>query len=538
MSSKFKIPSTSDIYLELDKFKKLCNECHIDVSDQLLEAYEKHGLIYPAYRVKRPPKYLQLIFEQRGYSYCLAVPDRYDKLFKFEQSDLNMWKSPTSPEFDKALSEGHPIDQAYTRSEKFIVKPSSKNFQNWSRYKVKLSKETGGSVVSQRDSLVVHYYSPWQLYLLNEANNAYTLKTNLLLRGRRRVTPYIKSKPCKLKLSEWEEFFESLYLFKFKENLLFSKACNGIEGNFLDGVNAKRFHNNYRTLAKAVYSAHFHERWVDFLRSLCELYFGYQKDEKTNPSKCLKEDIGAIIDLIMSGASKNYKDLVNEVGMIIGGIQHLGTPPLEKIYPDYESYLKRESLDELESAWNYYNKVVPANLTLGKEALKEIIDHAFKHGNKTLLVAIIGIHKEYFVQSYFGNEGLWSYIRSLAIAIEVWVKNLSGGRGFTSAINSLTNGTFNSCLEQLAQACGLRNRNALRINSFSELTNFLSTLSGLRFNSGSIVLPWMEYIVRAYLIRNYAAHHTALEQELFGKNFIEIYHSLLFLVFYAWKVHV
>ncbi len=249
----------------------------------------------------------------------------------------------------------------------------------------------------------------------------------------------------------------------------------------------------------------------------------------------MKTDIRNLIDLVLQGSGRSYRKIIKDVGMVFGGKRFFHIPPLERIFPEYENYLKRESLPEFLSGLTFYNKAVPAHLTLPQKAVKEIIDYAFKVGNETLLISVIGVHNEYFQPTYFHYEGIWSHVRSLATAGEAFVKELTGKQGFASALNTSPKSDFSVCYSQLAKRIGRKN---LNVTNLVELKASLRALAGISFQRKNTQLPWMKNILRAYLIRNYAAHHTKLEPGLFGRAFIEIYNSLFFLIFYAWKVHI
>ena len=517
-----------DIYLELDRFKKLCNELNVQGSDGLLEAYEKHGLIYPIYRINRPKDYLQRIFEQnhgRNRSEnVIEVPDEYGNLLKFKYEELCSWDHPILPGFDKALSEGHPLEQAYKRGESFIEKPSKDTYRNWADYKVILEITINGSSRKTTESTARHFYSPWQIYLLEESNHRHTRYINVLINLREGEKYILNEQPQKLLLARWQDYFKLLWDYRFKENLLFTKALKDVNGNILEGKDNENFHNSCEKMAKDICSQYSYTSWMEFLKALCVLYFEYQEREKHRLSKCVKKDIRSIIDISMLGFEKTYIEIINNVGTVL----------VERIYPEYESFLKREAKPLMESVLEDYNKVVPADLKLNKNDVDDIIDHAFSNGNETMLVSVIGINQEYFSPSYFGDEGIWSYVRSLAVAVESWVKTLAAKTEFRNAIVTLTKNrlgqkSFDSCCDQLQKALGRTN---MDVHNYADLKQFFNKITTINFNN----LSWMKYLIMAYLTRNYIAHHTKLESELFGSILIELYRSLLFLAFYTWKV--
>ncbi|MBE0428144.1 MAG: hypothetical protein IBX72_16105 [Nitrospirae bacterium] len=529
--------NSKDIYIEFEKFKSACRELNVDVSNRLIETYERNELLYPVYKIHRPKEYLQGIFEQNHghgrFKNVIEVPDEYESPLKFEYEELNRWHHPIFPEFDKAFTEGHPLDQAYKRDESFIEKPSKDTYRNWEEYNVVLESTIEETSIKDRKSTARHFYSPWQIYLLEEANRRHTRKINVLIPLGEVEEDILSEQPQKLSLAQWQDHFKTLWEYRFKENLLFRKSLQNIGRNILEGGAAKTFYDNRKRIAKDIYSRHSYELWIDFLRSLSGLYFDCREREKLRFSDCLKSDIRSVIDLLMLGFEKDYRDIINDVGMYLNGRTYFYIPPLERIYPEYESYLKREAKPLLDSILDDYNKEVPNHFKLDKEAINKIIAHAFNSGNETLLVSIIGINKEYFSPSYFGDEGMWAYIRSLAVAAESWVKVFANKTDFRDAIVALASGDFDSCCNQLQTKCGKTNMN---VYSHADLQHFLNELQQINLKRGTKNLSWMKFIIRSYLIRNYVVHHTKLAPELFGSTLIELYRSLIFLIFYAWKV--
>jgi hypothetical protein len=527
-----------DVYLESDKFIKICNELNVQVSNRLLEVYEKHELLYPRYRMNRPKNYLQKIFEQNHgagrFKDVIEAPDEYGNLLKFEYEELSRWQHPVFKEFDLALDEGHPLEQAYKRGESFIGKPSKDTYRNWEDYKVVLEMTVNGTPLKTTESTARHFYSPWQIYLLEESNCRHTRHVNVLIKLNDGNKYILNEQPQKLLLAQWQDYFKSLWDYRFQENLLFAKVLEGVTGNILEGKDNENFHNGLKKMANDIGLQYSYKEWIDFLKTLCKLYFDYREREKYRLSKCVKKDIRVVIDILMLGFVKNYREIINDIGTVLGGRSYFYVTPLERIYPEYESFLKRESKPLLESVLEDYNKEIPDDLKLDKNSIDEIIEHAFKTGNETLLVSIIGINQEYFSPSYFGDEGIWSYIRSLAIAVESWVKVVAANDNFRNAIGTLIKNKFganyfDSYCDQLQRGLGRTN---IDVNDYTDLEMFLDEITKIKFND----MLWMKYLIRAYLTRNYAAHHTKLEPELFGSRLIELYRSLLFLMLYSWKV--
>ncbi len=276
------LTKSTDIYLEPAAFKRLCESCHVEVSDQVLETYEKNGLILPLYRVSRPVKYLQALFEQqldrRRKEPYISVPALYGKLLKFEYSELDRWHSPALPGFEAALKYGHPLDQAFRRGEKFISQPSQGAFKRWDSYKVLLEYPKNGNVCRSQESKTRPFYSPWQVYLLEEANSKYIVEINVLIRLRKGEKYVLSGLPKKLFLTTWQDHFKSLWLYGFRQSLAFVKALSSVEGNILEGAAAKDFRRNSKEIATELYGKYFYSSWIKFLKTLCGLFFRYEEN--------------------------------------------------------------------------------------------------------------------------------------------------------------------------------------------------------------------------------------------------------------------
>jgi hypothetical protein len=390
-------------------------------------------------------------------------------------------------------------------------------------------------MLSERfESTVRHFYSPWQIYLVDEANMKHSRVINVLLPLKEKEHYILEDSPYTLELSKWEELFLNLWKFRFMKNIFLEKAQVTIHGNIfvLEGKALKVYHRNCRKVGIEIYKKHSHDSWIKFLRDLCAIYFNYQNREKIALSSLVKKDIKETIDLLMLGSNKTYRKIIADVGMVVGGMYFCHIPSLERIFPEFENYLRRGSLNRLQAVSDEYNNAFPSSIKIIDQDIIDIINYAFKSRNETLLVSIIEINKEYREPSYIGNEGLWSYIRSLTSSAESWTKKLAGCMEFREALDRLTNGDFSSCCDRLQRNC---NRTNLRVNSFNDLKLLLDGLSRINLTRRGRDLQWMKFIIKAYLIRNYAVHHTKLEPELFGSTFFDIYKSLLFLIFFAWK---
>lgn len=524
------------LYMDKNKFKEFCNQLHVRADEEILEIYERHGVLSPAYRLHRPKEYLELLFKRKhenNQTGGLELSDKFSSLYQFEHGALDRWSHIGFSEHAAAIDKGHPLDQAYDAGQPFIVKPKTGEFRPWKDYEVKLTIDCDGEEILDTQSEAEDYYSPWQAYLLSEANEKHTVHINWLKKlgeGERYAFP---KEPVKLSLAEWCRCFEALGKYRLRENLLFEDALDKTGTNILEGEAAEDFYRALTDIAKQTAQNQPYEFWIKFLKVLCELYFGYQDLEKNGLSECVRTDVKSLVDLLMQGFVLDYRQIVKDVGMVVGHLNFRNVPPLERVFPEYEEHIRREVTDLLESGLKHYNGEVSNDLMLNVASVSDIISHSFSIGNETLLVSLIQVNDEYFSPSYFGEESLWSHIRSLSAAIESWSKTLASKDDFFPALDALSNGDFNSCYQLLVNQYG----GSPRVHTLPDLMAALGMLSAVALTRGGTPLPWMVFVLKAYLIRNYCAHQTRLSSDLFGTLFTEIYNSLVFVIFYGWKLY-
>ena len=533
-----KIPyNACDLYVEVEKFKEFCEKLNVDIA--YLDTYEKYKLVYPVYRIFRPKEYLQTIFEQQynNPEQISDIPEHYLMLFEIEYQILPAWKLYRGAELWDLINKGHPLDQAYAKNNPFVRKPDANSFIHKGNYKVTLIRKDG---IKKEDYVVKDFYSPWQIYLLEEANQKFIRNVNVLedfekykFHWNKSYWKLVQINIDSLSLIKWQDSFVAIWDCRFKENLVLSAITADEKGFFiLEGEKGEKFYNERKKIAKNITAKFSYHQWIEFLKQLSDLYYQYKNAEKIKLSECVKKDIRVTIKILMMAFDIEYRKIIEDVGFVWNQkTRHI--PVLEEIIPEWETFLKREAKFYLESILEDYNRVIPSDYQVSKDDIDQIIDYALKKGNETLLVSIIGINKEFFAPSYFDDERVWSYLRSLAVAVESWVKEIAGKGEFRGSLVSLTRGDFDTACSKLQKICGKTN---LKIHSLSDLKHFLQNLRSFSCKKKSRDISWMKYLIRAYLIRNYIVHHTKVSPKLFGSTLIEFYCALIYLVFYTWKV--
>jgi len=290
-----KIPySDCDLYIERDKFVKICKE--LNISPVYLDTYEKHKLMYPIYRIFRPKEYLQTIFEQQynNPEQIYDISDHYLMLFEIEYRILPAWTLYRGAKLWDLINNGHPLDQAYAQNNPFVSKLDAKSFIPRWNYKVTLTRKEG---IKKEDYAVKDFYSPWQIYLLEEANQNFVKSVNILEDFEKFKFHWnlIYSKLARisadsLSLTKWKDFFIAIWNYRFKQNLVLSYFTSNHSGVFiLEGEENKKFYNECARIAKSIASEFTYTQWIGFLRLLCSLYYQYRNKEKVKLSECVKK---------------------------------------------------------------------------------------------------------------------------------------------------------------------------------------------------------------------------------------------------------
>ena len=166
-------------YLEAKEFVDYCKANNVNTSLNVLEAYEKAGLLIPFYRFVAPDEYIRSLFEY-NYKIAYITPDALFDDHKWQEIEhlrtaLRSYSFKPLPHFDFALMHGHPLDVSYRNKNPFLKKPYKDDFIPWEEYKIVAGTLEGRPV---REETVEHYYTPWQIFVLDELNLMHTIEEN------------------------------------------------------------------------------------------------------------------------------------------------------------------------------------------------------------------------------------------------------------------------------------------------------------------------------------------------------------------------
>ena len=388
-------------------------------------------------------------------------------------------------------------------------------------------------------------YSPWQIYLLEEANRNFVRNVNILEDFEEfkfhRNPLYLKIAGIStdsLSLTKWQDFFVVIWDYRFRENSILSQFTPKQSGFFiLEGKEAEKFYNRREKLAKTIASRFSYSQWIEFLKQLCNLYYQYRDTEKIKLSECVKKDIRVTIKILMMAFGIEYRKIIEDVGFVWNQkTRHI--PVLEEIIPERKTFLKREAKFHLEHILDEYNKEMPSQARLDKNDLDSIIDYALNTNNELLLASLIGLNKEYFSKSsYLSWHGIWPYLTSLAISSEYWIKSLVNNHkiGSEKALNQITNQKFYRELQQVKQL--FKERTGKNFPGYPDIDDLIELLTIVHNEINNIKEDInIRYLVLSYLMRNYVAHNVKIIPLFFGRSLQIFVRALIYLVFYTWKV--
>ena len=370
------------------------------------------------------------------------------------------------------------------------------------------------------------YYAQWQVFLFEEADRLFTNKINTLLPQEAVRSSFMDNT---LSLSKWINEFKVLAEYRFKERLLFAKYM-------LQSSNDE-YSAQVKTLSIATFKKFEKEKWIEFIRKLCETYFIYEESEKARLSKYLKSYISSTIGIYLESTEGPYSQLVMEVGDVIDGSKYFHRLPLEIILPDEENEKRREAKEYLDLFKDQYNKQIQAS-TVTNSDICNIIEICLNSGNDTLLTKIIEIEKDFKEDTIFWNQKIWSHIRSLAAAVETFGKEIFPTANKLGDCIVEANGKYNTLKDPFDKYTNnLTGRTFVDIKIPIEVVQKIDIINNPSKYAIAVApnLTDIRFLLTAHITRNFVNHSTKIDGEFFRSYFVEIYKSLIFTVFYMFK---
>jgi hypothetical protein len=513
-------------YVEAKEFVEYCKANNVDASFDILEAYEKVGLLLPIYRLTAPPEYVRALFEYNHKNpFDPNVPFDIDKKWqKIEElfTAINRYSFKPLSQFSFALIHGHPLDYAYKGKSPFLRKPSKEDFKPWEEYKIIASTIKGHPV---KEETVKHYYTAWQIFVLDELNLMHTIEENYATR-QGKGWGIFKKELHPSKHIGFYEYFQTISNFEMMESLIWHDITFDIKSLVIEGESYKQLVTRTAEQAKKEYEKHPYPEWIRFIRKLVELYTEYTEREKIKLSLECKRFLTSIINVVMDATKKSFEEISVDYDGKFKGCMGLCDEEgasfypggLGRIYPDTVKEAKEMARWSFESQIKQFNEAHPDDL-IKETIIDALIDNIIESGHYMLLSHLHEIEKLWFNHSPHWKSSIWSHLRSLVVSIESIGQEWYGQR----YLNNTLENAFKKEYASLKKSIGAGITDAKIPSEYKQkITKILKRRRESTFGICGY------HLVSAHLTRNYFTHKIKFESDMLGSLFIEIYKDLLF----------
>lgn len=514
-------------YLEAKEFVEYCKGNNVDASLNMLEAYEKTGLLIPFYRLVFPDEYIRALFE---YDYkvnntTLDASFDDDKWQEIEQlrTALHSYNFKPLPQFDFALKHGHPLDYSYQNKNPFLQKPDKENFKPWEKYKIVAGTIDGHPV---KQDTAEHYYTPWQIFVLDELNLMHTIEENYATK-QKKGWGIFKQELHPSKLIAFFEYFQTISNFEMMTSLIWHNISFDVKGMVIEGELYRQFESRTGEQAKMEYKKHSDSEWIKFIRKLVELYTEYTKREKIKLASELKRFLTSTVNMIIDATGKSFEDICNAydgkfkkfLGM--GRDENIMIYPgeLKRIYPDELKESKEVARISFNSQFKQINETLPDNLKIEEKTIAALINSITESGHHLLLSHLHEIEKRWFNHSPHWESSIWAHLRSFAVAIESIAQEWYG----ENKLGNILEYAFKKEYVDFVNSIGKGITNTKTSSEYKR--NFAKILEHKKKSIQSIC---GYHLVSAHLTRNYFSHKIKFEPDMLGSMFIEVYKDLVF----------
>jgi len=514
-------------YLKADEFVNYCKKCNVDVSISVLESYERVGLLFPIYRIVVPDEYVRAVF---GYKYRIPFDTNtpFDIDGKWQGIDeladaLSSYCLPKTPYFEQVLENGHPLDYAYRCKNRFLSKPSLDSFKPWEEYKIDAGTIDGYPI---KEDTVEHYYSPWQIFLVDEINYMHTIEENYISE-QKKGWGILKKELHPSTLIEYSEPFQSVSNFRMMESLIWLDMTFDLRQSTIEGELFRKIMTKIESIAKKEYEKYSHGEWIKFIRKLVERYDEYLEKEKAKLSYELKQFLSSSINIIMDATQKSFEEISNEYDGKFKGVRmqclenNIVICPgrIEKIFPDELKQAKDRALRVVENYIKELNEILPDDAKIDAKVKDELVDNIIGCSHEIIFSHLHELQKLWFNREPHWRSSIWAHIRSFAISIEslgrMWFKKDYLGNVLETA--------FKKDYTILRESLG---KGIIDAKKPDEYKQKLTTIMENRKKGFKGICG--HHLVIAHLTRNYLSHNVQFEPEMLGSLFVEVYKSLVF----------
>ena len=514
-------------YLEAKEFVEYCKANNVDSSLDMLEAYEKIGLLIPIYRLVVPEEYTRALFEYNYKTTYTASDATFDddKWQEIEQlkTALHSYNFKPLPHFDFALKHGHPLDYAYKNKNPFLQKPDKENFKPWEEFKIVAGTADGHSV---KEETAKYYYTPWQIFVLDELNLMHTIEENYATK-QRKGWGIFKKELQPSKLSCFCEYFQTISNFRMMESLTRQNITFDVKSSVIEGELYKQLRTRIVEQAIKEYEKHSYSDWIKFIRKQVELYTEYTEREKLKLADELKRFLTRTINMIMDATKKSFEEIKNDYdGRFKGsrcqcrdeGIM-IYPGELERIYPDEVKESKEMARRSFYSLIKEINETLPNNFKIEEKTIDALIDNIIESGHHLFLSHLHEIEKLWFNHSPHWESSIWAHLRSFTVSIESIGQEWYGQRYLTNILVNAFKKEYTSLRDSIDERI-------IFAETASEYRQKIAIIMEHKKKGTDSICG--HHLITANLTRNYFAHNVKIEPDMLGSMFIEVYKDLVF----------
>lgn len=512
-------------YLEAKEFVEYCKANNVEASLDILEAYEKAGLLSPIYRFVAPNDYICALFEyNHSNPFNPNIPfDKDNKWLEIEQlgTALSNYSFKPLPQFSFALIHGHPLDYAYLSKNQLLKKPSKEDFKPWEEYKIIAGTIDGYPV---KEKTVEHYYTPWQIFVLDELNLMHTIEENYVAK-QKKGWGIFKQELHPSKLIGFYEYFQTISNFEMMESLIRHDITFDVRSMVIEGELYRHLKTRTAEQAKKEYEKHSPSEWIKVIRKLVELYTKYTEREKIRLADECKRFLTGTINMIIDATKKSFEEIIADYDGKFKGCMGLCEEEgvyfhpgeLERIYPDTVKEAKEMARWSFESQIKQFNETHP-DVLIEETIIDALIDNIIESGHYLLLSHLHEVEKLWFNHTPRWVSSIWAHLRAFTISIESIGQEWYGQR----YLNNILEYAFKKEYSRLRDSIGQGITDA---KTPAEYKQKITKILEHKKEGTSGICGY--HLVSAHLTRNYFSHKIKFESGMLGSIFIEVYKDLL-----------
>lgn len=533
-------------YLTAKEFIDYCKANRVDASFNILETYEKHGILMPIYRLVFPNELIKAKYEYEKENPFdpatkLNCTSEWEPIVRLINalSDYNFkligpFMSPDgSKSFayqEDIIKNGHPLDNEYKKHNPFLKAPDKNDFRPWKDYEIVVDIDKDGDPVKRNTA--EHYYAPWQIFVVDELNYLHTIKENYLTKERK-GRGIVKKNIRKSRILEFSDLFQTTSNFRMLESIIRIIVTDDVKGSVIEGKCYRTLEERTKKIAEKEYAKHNKSEWMKFMRKLVELYNHYTELEKDKLSQELKRLLERTAIMVTMARNIDFETLYDE-GKKSWGRRYIDDiriyyKGLGKIFPIEINQLRERALSILPSYIKEVNDWLPEDSKLSDNFHEQLVSTIIDEGNGLLLTHLHEIEDLWFNHKLYRIGSIWAHLRSFAVGIEDIGKKWFRGRGIDGVFKKAFGNNYGKLESEYNRLKPTHCKNGITEadtpDDFIKKSKYILENKNLYSLSGSPLCKY--YLVVTKLTRKFVSHHIKIESTMMGSLFVEIYRCLI-----------